>query len=106
MFVCSLVPARGQSILKVVTDLTEVTFLQAFRRFAARRSLPRLVISDIASTYMSAAKEYLTLLREVHHTTGVTGQAVKMGDVVQIHDDSPRSQWKLTVIEDLRMMDT
>ena len=38
-------------------------------------------------------KEYLTSLREVHRTTGVTGQAVKIGDVVQIHDDSPRSQW-------------
>ena len=49
-------------------------------------------------------KEYLTSLREVHHTTE---QAIKIGDVVQIYDDSPRSEWKLAVIEDLKrgMMD-
>ena len=52
-------------------------------------------------------KEYLTSLREVHRTTGITEQAIKIGDVVQIHDDSPRSEWKLAVIEDLKraMMD-
>ena len=37
--------------LEVVTDLTEMAFLQAFWRFAACRSLPRLVISDNALTY-------------------------------------------------------
>ena len=58
VYVCLFTCASTQAIhLEVVTDLTEVTFLQAFRRFAARRSLPRLVISDNASTYMSAAKE-------------------------------------------------
>ena len=58
VYVCLFTCASTQAIhLEVVTDLTEVTFLQAFRRFAACRSLPRLVISDNASTYMSAAKE-------------------------------------------------
>ena len=46
-------------------------------------------------------KEYLTSLREVHWTTGTTEQAVKICDVVQIHDDTPRTQWKLGVIEEL-----
>ncbi|XP_065904022.1 uncharacterized protein [Dysidea avara] len=247
VYVCLFTCASTCAIhLEVVTDLTEVTFLQAFRRFAARRSLPRLVISDNASTYTSAAKElnelfqsptlesalmhkstmwrfipkrapwyggfwerlvgmvkmslkktlgrafitltvlqttiveveavlndrpltylssttedpepltpshllcgrrivslphpdvddkemtdpdyhsanqlrsrldrqglllqhfqsrwrkeYLTSLREVHRTTGTTEQAVKIGDVVQIHEDTPRSQWKLGVIEEL-----
>ena len=52
-------------------------------------------------------KEYLTSLREVHCTAGITEQAIKIGDVVQIHEDSPRSEWKLAVIEDLKrgMMD-
>ncbi|XP_065902898.1 uncharacterized protein [Dysidea avara] len=54
LFTCT---STWEIYLKVVTDLTEVTFLQAFRRFAARKSLPRLVISDNASTYTSAAKE-------------------------------------------------
>jgi len=45
--------------------------------------------------------EYLTALREVHCTTGNNQQNINVGDVVQIHDDCPRSQWKLAVIEDL-----
>ena len=46
-------------------------------------------------------KEYLTALREVHRTTGTNEQTVKIGEVVQIHDDTPRQQWKLGVIEEL-----
>ena len=247
VYICLFTCASTRAIhLEVVTDLTEVTFLQAFRRFAARRSLPRLVLSDNASTYTSAAKElselfqsdtlkttlmhrgstwrfipkrapwyggfwerlvgmvkmtlkktlgrafvtlnvlqttiveveavlndrpltylssttgdpepltpshllygrrivslpypdveddeisdpdyhsaeqlrnkvdrqgillkhfqsrwrkeYLTSLREVHRTTGTTEQTIKIGEVVQIHDDTPRHQWKLGVIEEL-----
>ena len=64
VYVCLFTCASTRAIhLEVVTDLTEVTFLQAFRRFAARRSLPQLVISDNASTYMSAAKELNELLQ-------------------------------------------
>ena len=44
-------------------------------------------------------KEYLTALREFHHTTGTNTQTVKVGDIVLIHDDVPRIQWKLAVIE-------
>ena len=46
-------------------------------------------------------KEYLTALWELHRTTGTNEQIVNIGDVVQIHDDTPRSQWKLGVIEEL-----
>ena len=44
-------------------------------------------------------REYLTALREFHHTTGTNTQTVKVGDVVLIHDDTPRIQWKLAIIE-------
>jgi len=43
--------------------------------------------------------EYLTALREFHRATGNNIQTVKVGDVVLIHDDTPRVQWKLAVIE-------
>ena len=35
--------------------------------------------------------EYLTSLREVHRATGSNSQTVRTGDVVLIHDDTPRA---------------
>ena len=40
------------------------TFLQAFRRFAARRSLPRHMISDNGSTFLSAAEEISNVCKD------------------------------------------
>ena len=40
-------------------------------------------------------------LQEFHCTTGTNEQTVNIGDVVQIHDDTPRSRWKLSVMEGL-----
>lgn len=45
--------------------------------------------------------EYLTALREFHKTIDTNIQIIKMGDVVQIHDDSPRITWKLGVVDQL-----
>ena len=45
--------------------------------------------------------EYLTSLREVHKTTGSNHQTVRTGDVVLIHDDTPRATWKMGVVEEL-----
>ena len=53
--------------LEVVTDLSEDTFLQAFRRFSSRKSLPRIVLSDNASTFISAADD----LKVLFESTGV-----------------------------------
>ena len=43
--------------------------------------------------------EYLTALRETHHKTGNNVQQVKVGDVVLVHDNTTRVNWKLAVIE-------
>ena len=43
--------------------------------------------------------EYLTSLREFHKTTGNNIQQMKAGDVVLVHDDTPRINWKYAVIE-------
>ena len=48
-------------------------------------------------------REYLTSLREFHKACGHNKQLVKKGDVVLIHDEKPRLNWKLAVIEDLLM---
>ena len=44
-------------------------------------------------------REYLTALRETHKVTGNNEQRVKIGDVVLVHDDTPRIKWRLAVIE-------
>ena len=48
--------------LEIVQDLTAETFLLAFRKFAGRRSLPRMMISDNGSTYLSAVEELRSLM--------------------------------------------
>jgi len=45
--------------------------------------------------------EYITLLREYHHTSGNNECKISVGDVVLVHDDGPRIKWKLAVIEEL-----
>ena len=48
--------------LEIVVDLTVETFLQALRRLAAWRSLPRILISINASTFQAAAKDLEELI--------------------------------------------
>ena len=51
-FVCSRVVLR----LELVHDVSTVTFIQALKRFSARRGLPRRILSDNAKTFKAAAK--------------------------------------------------
>lgn len=58
VYICLFTCANTRALhLEVVTDLSVENFMQAFRRFVSRKSLPQLMISDNASTYQSAAKE-------------------------------------------------
>ena len=45
--------------------------------------------------------EYLTSLREHHRASGNDAQQIKQGDIVLVHDDSPRISWKLAVVDEL-----
>ncbi|XP_071132833.1 uncharacterized protein [Mytilus edulis] len=61
-YICLFTCASTRAIhLEVVTNLTVDTFLQAFRRFVSRKSLPRLILSDNASTFVSASDEITRL---------------------------------------------
>ena len=61
-YICLFTCAVTRAIhLEVVTDMSTETFLRAFRRFAARRSLPRHVISDNAMTFVAAADDIETV---------------------------------------------
>jgi hypothetical protein len=48
--------------LEIVLDMTTSAFLRAFRRFAARRSLPSKMISDNGTTYIAAADQIRELM--------------------------------------------
>ena len=63
-----------------------------------RRSVKALLLSHFWNRWKT---EYLTALREFHRTTGSNMQKVKVGDVVLIHDDTPRIQWKLAITEEI-----
>jgi hypothetical protein len=45
--------------------------------------------------------EYLTSLREYHKTSGSSKEQIRVGDVVQIHDEGPRIHWRLAVVQEL-----
>jgi len=58
IYICLFSCAVSRAVhLEVVNDLIVDTFLLAFRRFCSRKSLPRKMISDNASTYLSAVEE-------------------------------------------------
>ncbi len=67
-YVCLLTCASTRAIhLELVPRLTVPAFLQAFRRFVARRGLTTRLLSDNAKTFKAAAKEVskITRVKEV-----------------------------------------
>ncbi|XP_052256360.1 uncharacterized protein LOC127861714 [Dreissena polymorpha] len=170
VYICLFTCASTRAVhLEIVQDLSQDSFMQAFRRFASRRSLSKIVGAShqLRRLFESAAvkellsrkgtewhfipkrapwyggwwerligltksalkkvlgrslfnmetlhtqnevlnqfwkrwrTEYLTALRESHKLTGTTLQSIAVGDVVQIHDECPRSQWKLGIVQEL-----
>ena len=77
VYICLFTCAVSRALhLEIVTDLTVETFLQAFRRFSSRKSLPKILISDNASTYMAAAEELLKLFNSPLLTETLTRKGV------------------------------
>jgi hypothetical protein len=57
-YICLYTCASTRAIhLELLKNLSTDTFLQSFRRFTARRGLPKKLISDNAKTFKAAAKE-------------------------------------------------
>ena len=57
VYICLFTCATSRVIhLEVVTDLTVESFLLDFRRITSRRSVPKIVMSDNASTYFSSGR--------------------------------------------------
>jgi hypothetical protein len=45
--------------------------------------------------------EYLTGLREFHKFAGNNATRIKVGDIVQVYDNTPRVKWKLAMVDEL-----
>ena len=76
-YICLFTYATTKAIhLEVVTNLTTETFLRTFHRFTSRKGLPHTVISDNASTYLSAAEELTELFNSTEFTTTLSTQGV------------------------------
>ena len=56
IWICLFTCCVCRAIHLVVFDMTTTAFLRCVKRFAARRGLPRRIISDNAKTFKSAAK--------------------------------------------------
>ena len=75
-YICLFTCATTRAIhLKVVMDMSLPTFILAFR-FSARKSLPKLMMSDNATTCLAAAEELKKLfespeLKEILHRQNV-----------------------------------
>ena len=75
------------------------TFPKSDSNTVRRRS--KSVIQTIEQFRRHWQTEYLTALREHYSNTNHASVTIKVGNVVQIHDDKPRIQWKLDIVEEL-----
>ena len=66
LYTCCVVRAIH---LDIVPDMSTQTFIRSFKRFTARRGLPRKVISDNGKTFKAAAKMIESVMRheDVQH---------------------------------------
>ena len=77
VYICLFTCANTRAVhLEVVSDLSTDTFLLSFRRFASCKSLPRVMMSDNASTYTSAAEELSALLQSEDLATAMGTHSV------------------------------
>ena len=82
-----------------LNELTDPSYGEA-AQVRKRAKLQAAVLNDFQKRW---CHEYLTSLRDYHKASGNNQQSVKKGDVVVVHNDIPRTTWKMAVIEDLIM---
>ena len=60
-YICLFLCATSRAVhLELTLDLNTDTFINAFKRFVARRGTPTLIYSDNGTTFISAAKSVAT----------------------------------------------
>ncbi|XP_052212429.1 uncharacterized protein LOC127831486 [Dreissena polymorpha] len=64
VYICLFTCASTRAVqLEVVPNLTEDAFMNAFRRFASRKSMPHTVLSDNATTFKAASRHLQNLMQ-------------------------------------------
>lgn len=74
LFTCAVMKAV---YLEVVSDLSEKSFLQTFRRFLSRRSLPHHMISDNATTFLASSETLSDLFQSASLKAQFSQQGVE-----------------------------
>jgi len=77
-YICLFTCASTRAVhLEVVTDLTKESFLQAFKRFVNRKSLPKLMISDNATTFVAASNHMKALMESTAVQETLSGMGIE-----------------------------
>ncbi|XP_053388226.1 uncharacterized protein LOC128551404 [Mercenaria mercenaria] len=65
-YLCLFTCATTRAVhLELVPDLSAESFLQAFRRFCSRKSVPHVMMSDNADTFLSASRQLQDLVQSI-----------------------------------------
>ena len=84
-YICLFTCASTRAVhLELVESLEVEYFLRAFRRFAARRGLPGMVITDNAKTFKAAAKEVGKLFRSPRVKEYFTCKSVEWRFIIEL----------------------
>ncbi|XP_058448734.1 uncharacterized protein LOC131428705 [Malaya genurostris] len=86
VFVCFCTKAVH---LELVADLSTAKFIQALRRFVARRGLCSNIFSDNGRNFVGAANELKSLIRSKHHQQAIAEECNENG--IKWHFNSPKA---------------
>ncbi|XP_058456565.1 uncharacterized protein LOC131433963 [Malaya genurostris] len=86
VFVCFCTKAVH---LELVADLSTAKFIQALRRFVARRGLCSNIFSDNGRNFVGAANELKSLIRSKHHQQAIAEECNENG--IKWHFNPPKA---------------
>jgi len=75
-------------------ELTDPSYREASQT-QKRAKVQAAILRDFRKRWCN---EYLTSLREYHKASGNNEQHIREGDIVIVHDDTPRTTWKMAVV--------
>ena len=77
-YVCLFTCASTRAVyLELVPNLTKESFMLAFRRFTSRKSLPRIMMSDNATTFNAASSHIRQLCQSINVRETLSNQGTE-----------------------------